>query len=228
MLETLFGLSGRKALVLGSTPIGVASRDLMASAGATVEIVDPGVDEGAVDAAFAAFAGRHGGLDILVYATTRIGTYPLTTMTLAQWDAVQDANLRGAFLAFRAAIPLMQARGGGAIIAISTMGSVHPVLKGNGAYGASKAGLNALVRAAALDHAADNIRVNTVLPGAVPVGEPPEDMVRMGGPAMEPGRLMLGMGTAEDVAGAVLYLASPAGRFVTGQALALDGGFLIS
>ena len=150
MLETLFGLSGRKALVLGSTPIGVASRNLMASASATVEIVDPGVDESAVDAVFADFAGRHGGLDILVYATTRTGTYPLTTMTLAQWDAVQDANLRGAFLAFRAAIPSMQARGGGAIIAISTMGSVHPVLKGNGAYGASKAGLNALVRAAAL------------------------------------------------------------------------------
>jgi NAD(P)-dependent dehydrogenase (short-subunit alcohol dehydrogenase family) len=108
------------------------------------------------------------------------------------------------------------------------MGALHPVLKGNAGYSASKAGLNALVRAAALDHAEDNIRVNAVLPGAVPVGPPPEDAVRMGGPATEPGRMMLGMGTAEDVAGAVLFLASPSGRFVTGQALVLDGGFLIS
>ena len=215
-------------LVVGSTPIGLASRDLLVGAGARVEIVDLTVDEAEVDAAFNDFAQRHGGLDILVYATTRTGAYPLTAMTLAQWDAVQNANLRGAFLAFRAAIPLMQARGGGAIVAISTMGSVHPVLKGNGAYGASKAGLNALVRSAALDHAEDNIRVNAVLPGAVPVGPPPEDAMGMGGPAMQPGRLLLGMGTAEDIAGAVLYLASPAGRFITGQALALDGGFLVS
>src|SRR3546814_16738341 len=98
-----------------------------------------------------------------------------------QWEAVKDANRRGAFLAMGAVIPLMRAQGGGSIVAVSTMGSIHPVLKGNGAYGASKAGLNALVRAAALDHAEDGIRVNAVLPGAVPVGDPPADMERLGG-----------------------------------------------
>src|SRR3546814_20097227 len=104
--------------------------------------------------------------------------------------------------------------------------SIHPVLKGDGAYGASKAGLNALVRAAARDHAEDGIRVNAVLPGAVPVGDPPADMERLGGPATQPGRLMLGMGSAEDVASAIVYLAPPAGRLITGPALALDGGSL--
>ena len=227
-LERLYAVPGQKALIIGATPIGEATAALLREAGAEAEVMGVAADETAMADAFAGFLARHGRLDVLVYATTRIGTYALPTMTLAQWDAVHDANLRGAFLAFREAIPTMQRQGGGTIIAVSTMGSVHPVLKGNGAYGASKAGLNGLVRAAALDHAEDGIRINAVLPGAVPVGDPPADRDRLGGPATEPGRLMLGIGSAEDVATAILYLASPAGRFITGQTLPLDGGFLIS
>jgi NAD(P)-dependent dehydrogenase (short-subunit alcohol dehydrogenase family) len=122
----------------------------------------------------------------------------------------------------------MRDSGGGAIVAVSTMGSVHPVLMGNAAYGASKAGLNAMIRAVALDENGHNIRANTILPGAVPVGDPEAGAVRIGGPAMQPGRLMMGMGSCEDVAAGILYLASPAARFMTGQILTLDGGFLIS
>ena len=221
-------MPGQKALIIGATPIGEAAGALLREAGAEAEVIDVAADETAMAEAFAGFLSRHGRIDVLVYAVTRIGTYALPTMTLAQWDAIHDANLRGAFLALRQAIPAMQQQGSGAIVAVSTMGSVHPVLKGNGAYGASKAGLNGLVRAAALDHAGDGIRINAVLPGAVPVGDPPADMERLGGPATEPGRLMLGVGSAEDIAAAILYLVSPAGRFITGQALALDGGFLIS
>ena len=227
-LERIFGVTDRKILVIGATPIGEATAALFNELGATAEIADIAPGEQVIADAVAGFAARHGRIDVMVYAVTRIGTYALPTMSLDQWDQVHDANLRGAFLAMRATIPAMQKQGGGAIVAVSTMGSVHPVLKGNGAYGASKAGLNGLVRAAALDHADDGIRVNAVLPGAVPVGDPPADMERLGGPATQPGRLMLGMGRTEDVASAIVYLASPAARFVTGQMLALDGGFLIS
>lgn len=227
-LERVFGVTDRKILVIGATPIGEATAALFNELGATAEIADIVPGEQVIADAVAGFVARHGRIDVMVYAVTRIGTYALPTMSLDQWDQVQDANLRGAFLAMRAVIPAMQQQGGGAIVAVSTMGSVHPVLKGNGAYGASKAGLNGLVRAAALDHADDGIRVNAVLPGAVPVGDPPADMERLGGPATQPGRLMLGMGRTEDVASAIVYLASPAARFVTGQMLALDGGFLIS
>src|SRR3546814_15207156 len=135
-------------------------------------------------------------------------------MAIRQGDALQDANLLGAFLAMLAVIPLMRAQGGVAIFAVSTMGSIHPVLKGNGAYGASKAGLNALVRAAALDHAEDGIRVNAVLPGAVPVGDPPAALARLGGPATQPGPLLLGLGSAQDVASPIVYLPPPAGAFL--------------
>lgn len=226
-LERIFGVADRKALVIGATPVGQATTALFNALGAEAELADIVPGEAAIADAVSAFVARHGRIDVMVYAVTRIGTYALPTMSLDQWDQLHDANLRGAFLAMRATIPAMRTQGGGAIVAVSTMGSVHPVLKGNGAYGASKAGLNGLVRAAALDHAEDGIRVNAVLPGAVPVGDPPADMERLGGPAMQPGRLMLGMGSAEDVASAIVYLASPAGRFITGQALTLDGGFLI-
>lgn len=227
-IDRLFGLAGRKALIIGTTPIGNATAALFEEAGATAEVRDVHADEAAMAEVVGGFTERHGSLDVLVYATTRIGTYALPQTSMAQWDAIHDSNLKGAFLALRETIPVMQRQGGGVIVAVSTMGSVHPVLKGNGAYGASKGGLNALVRAAALDHVGDGIRINTVLPGAVPVGPAPDDMQSMGGPAMEAGRLKLGIGSAEDVAAAILFLASPAGRFITGQALALDGGFLIS
>jgi hypothetical protein len=78
------------------------------------------------------------------------------------------------------------------------------------------------------DHAGEGIRANTVLHGAVPVGDFPADMPPVTGPGLDPERRLLGSGTAEDVAAAVLYLASPAARYITGQTLTLDGGFLIS
>lgn len=228
MTPALFDISGRKALIVGATPIGEATARLFAEAGAIVQVRDVAPEEAAMAEAVGGFLDRNGSLDILVYAATRIGTYALPRTTTAQWDAIHDTNLKGAFLAFREVVPAMQRQGGGCIVAVSTMGSLHPVLSGNSAYGSSKAGLNALVRATALDHAGDSIRANAVLFGAVPVGEAPADMERLGGPATQPGRLLLGMGSAEEVAAAILYLSSPAARPITGQTLTLDGGFLIS
>jgi len=227
-LDRLFGLQGKCALIIGATPIGLATQSLFIEAGATCVLANPGSEPEAIAAAVDQFAAEHSKIDILVYAATRTGTYPLADTTLDQWDGMQDHNVRGAFVAVRQAVRHMRDSGGGAIIAVSTMGSVHPVLMGNAAYGASKAGLNAMIRAVALDENCHNIRANTILPGAVPVGDPEAGTVRLGGPAMQPGRLMMGMGSCEDVAAGILYLASPAARFMTGQVLTLDGGFLIS
>jgi NAD(P)-dependent dehydrogenase (short-subunit alcohol dehydrogenase family) len=227
-LDRLFGLQEKRALIIGATPIGLATHSLFIEAGATSTLSDPGADPEAIAHAVDQFVAEYGKIDILVYAATRTGTYPLVDTTLDQWDGMQDYNVRGAFVAVRQAVRHMRDSGGGAIVAVSTMGSVHPVLMGNAAYGASKAGLNAMIRAVALDENCHNIRANTILPGAVPVGDPEAGAVRIGGPAMQPGRLMMGMGSCEDVAAGILYLASPAARFMTGQILTLDGGFLIS
>jgi NAD(P)-dependent dehydrogenase (short-subunit alcohol dehydrogenase family) len=236
-LQSLFGVTGKVALVVGASPAGLAAASLLQAAGAAVTTLPTQPDEtgtgldlnneAAVADAVNRVAAEHAALDIVVYAATRPGTYSFTEMTLGQWDALQCVNLRGAFLVLREAVRHMGTRGG-RIVAISTMGSVHPVLHGNEGYGAAKAGLNALIRSIALDYAAQGILANTVLPGAIPVGALPADAISAGGPARQPGRLMLGMGTAEDVAAAVLYLVSPAGKFITGQELMLDGGFLIS
>jgi NAD(P)-dependent dehydrogenase (short-subunit alcohol dehydrogenase family) len=228
MLDGIFGIAGKTALIIGDNPIAQATLALFTQAGARVELIDVASEEGAMAEVFSGFIKRNASLDIVVYAASRIGTFALPEMTLAQWDAMHDTNLRGAFLAFRDAVRRMKGQGSGAIVAVSTMGSLHPVLVGNTAYGSSKAGLNALVRATALDHAGDGIRANVVLHGAVPCGPPASDAVPLGGPATQPGRLTLGMGQPEDVASAILYLCSPAAKFITGQSLTLDGGFLIS
>lgn len=227
-LDRLFCLHGQRALIVGATPIGQATHSLFVEAGAICALVNPGLNPDAIADAVDQFVAEQGKIDVLVYAATLTGTYSLSDMTLDQWDTMQNGNVRGAFVAVRQAVRHMRESGGGAIVAVSTMGSLHPVLKGNAAYGASKAGLNALIRAVALDENVHGIRANTILPGAVPVGEPESGAVRLGGPAMEPGRLMMGMGSCEDVAAGILYLASPASRFMTGQTLTLDGGFLIS
>lgn len=236
--ERLFGIRGAAAAIIGATPIGQATASLFAEAGANAVLIptfedDPGEgidpqDETAIAASLDAILAAQGRLDILIYAATLPGAYPFTDTSLAQWDRLHAINLRGAFITFREAVKRMAPRQGGRIIAVSTMGALVPVLNGNAAYGSSKAGLNALVRAVALDHAKDNILVNAVLPGAVPVGPMAADARVPTGPAREPGRLLLGMGTAQDVAAAILYLASPAARFITGQTLTLDGGFLIA
>lgn len=234
----LFGLDGASAVVVGATPVGAATARLFEEAGARASLLatlhegaeddlDP-CDEAAVGARLDALAAAQGGLDVFVYAVTTPGTYPFAEMTLAQWDRLQAANLRGAFVCLREAVSRMVPRGGGRVIAISTMGALHPVLNGNAAYGAAKAGLNAMIRSIALDHAAQGVRANALLCGAVPVGPAPPDAGRSAGPAFQPGRLMLGMAEPEAMAAAALFLASPASAFITGQSLVADGGFLIS
>ena len=111
MTPPLFDLSGRKALIIGATPIGEATARLFAKAGASAQVRDVAPEEAAMAEAVGEFLDRNGSLDILVYAATRIGTYALPKTTMAQWDAIHDTNLKGAFLAFREAIPAMQRQG---------------------------------------------------------------------------------------------------------------------
>ncbi len=140
---------------------------------------------------------------------------------------MQAVNLKGAFLVTKAVIPQMRRRGGGRIISISTMGSVHPVLNGNTAYSSSRAGLNLFTRNVALDYVADHINANSILPGAI-MTEAIRSDFRPTRPGADPARHIGGYGKPEDITGLVLLLAGPAGRFITGQSIAIDGGFLIS
>ena len=118
---------------------------------------------------------------------------------------------------------------GGAIVNISTIGALHQVLHGNLAYGSSRAGATALTRQFALEFAGDGILSNAILVGAIASDPLPDGCVMpLTGPAASAARLPCGQGRPEDVAPLALLLVSEAGRYINGQGIAVDGGFLVS
>lgn len=194
-------------------------------------------DESAVKRMYEATRRQFQSVDILVHCAAIFPKYPLLDITVEQWDRIQAVNLRGTMLVMREAIRHMREGGkGGAIVNISSVSGEREVVFHNAAYGASKAGTTNLTRVAALEFGSDNIRVNAVLPGGtVTEGakEATEAMKKSGielkGPMTQPGRMPLGgMGSPDDIAAACLFLVSPAARYITGQSLAVDGGFLVS
>lgn len=244
----MFDLSGKRAVIAGGAAgIGIAAARALAGAGAEVVLVDgaePIMQLGPADQAFPGFPcnvsdeadiiatlqnvmSKHGDIDILVNAAVRNHNASLSEITGQEWDLVQATNLKAAFLFTRELVPSMQRRGGGRIINISTIGSVHPVLNGNAAYSASRAGLNQLTRNCALDLASQAITANAILPGAIITGTIASDF-RPTGPGSNPDRHLSGYGEPDDISGLIVLLASPAGRYITGQSIAVDGGFLVS
>jgi len=158
---------------------------------------------------------------------------PLIETTVEEWDAVMAANLRSVFLGVKLAHPLLKARGGAAIVNVS---SVHAIQTSANiaAYAASKGGLLALTRAMAIELAPDNIRANAVLPGAVdtPMLRAGLGRGHLGGENMQDRLDNLArktvngrVGTPKEIASAIYFLAdNEQSSFMTGQALVIDGG----
>lgn len=170
-------------------------------------------------------AAAHGRIDILVNSAGVARLMPLTETTDELWDEIIDTNLKGTFFTVRAVLPVMIRQGAGVIVNVSSVLGQVGIPKG-AAYGASKAGIEQLTRVIALEYASQGIRANTVAPGWVetPMTESIQahprlfESLRARHPA---GRF----GTPEEVAHAVLYLASDEARWVTGSVLTIDGGW---
>lgn len=172
-----------------------------------------------------------GGLDILFNNAGIVRRTNVLTTSETEWDLVMDVNVKSIFLMSKLAIPLMEKRGGGAIINTSSGWG----LTGGGnaiTYCASKGAVTNMTRAMAIDHGARNIRVNAVCPGdtdtpmleseASVLGIEYEKMVKESSSERPLGRI----GTPMEIAQAVLFLAGDASAFVTGSVLVVDGGGL--
>jgi NAD(P)-dependent dehydrogenase (short-subunit alcohol dehydrogenase family) len=170
---------------------------------------------------------RLGTIDILVN-NAGIGLFRLSVdLSEEEWDVMIDTNLKGAFLCAQAVAPGMIARRWGRIINITSTGSIR-VVRGMGAYCASKAGLAMLTQALAAELGRDGITVNGVGPSTVPtdinraaLAEP--GMLEAEQQANPSGRI----GTLEDIAAAVAFLASDAASWINGQNLIVDGGLTV-
>lgn len=170
---------------------------------------------------------RFGTLDILVNNAGISGSYTSDLMATEAWDRIMGINARGVFLGLKYAIPVMQRSGGGSIVNISSISGFVGQDYVHMAYNASKGAVRLMTKSAAVQVAKDGIRVNSVHPGIMPPMRTsrgtatPETRARM--LAQVP---MGREGRREEVAYAVLFLASDEASYITGTELVVDGGFL--
>ena len=170
--------------------------------------------------AWQVLVGEIGRIDVLVNNAGIIHVAPIRSRPRAAWDATLAVNLTGAMLGIQAVLPGMRSRGGSIINIASIFGVVGA--PGYAAYCASKAGLIALTKVAALELAEDNIRVNVIIPGGV--STPMNEHEKEGG--VIPDTPLRRRAHPSEISGAVVFLASEDSSFVTGSELVVDGGYL--
>jgi 3-oxoacyl-[acyl-carrier protein] reductase len=238
-------LGGKVALVIGAARgIGEGIAQRFVEEGARVTIADTEVQAGEntaarldglfveTDISRLAHAERavkstikaFGGLDIIVQ---NAGIYPWTLIektTPEEWDKVLAINLKGCFLAARAALPHMKQKRSGRMIFTSSITGPRVTSPGHGHYSASKAGINGFIRSAALEFSGYGITVNGIEPGNILT-----DGMKMHRSAafiksMEEAVPLGRLGTPRDIANAALFLASDDASYITGTTITVDGG----
>ena len=260
-LREMFGLDGRVALICGGgRGIGLGIAEALASAGAHVVLADIGdaskavadivasggsasaqhmdvSDEQNVIATVSNLKNEHGRLDILVNAAGIFPNKPLRELDAALWDKVLAVNLKGPYLTTRHAAEVMIAgERGGRIINISSINTARTYI-GMAHYDASKAGIEALTRSAALEFAPFGITANAIAPGAVitpgsmgntetlaQLGGSMEEVVEAFAKKIPQGR----WAQPADLGRAVLAIVSPAAGYMTGQTIYVDGGLMLA
>ena len=224
-------LKGKVALVTGAARgIGAAIADAFEKQGCAVHRLDlqSGIRVDITDrTALAAAVKRIGAIDILVNNAGLLARGPFDETTGEQWDRLVAVNLTGVFNCVQAVVPAMRGRRGASIINIASVSAE----KGGGAmgnvwYGTTKAGVVAMTRGLGRELGPQGIRVNAIAPGVIET-----EMVREHlSPELREkvlARFPLGrFATVEEVAQVALFLASDAASFVTGETIAVDGGFL--
>jgi NAD(P)-dependent dehydrogenase (short-subunit alcohol dehydrogenase family) len=248
-------LEGKVAIITGAaTGIGRATALLFAGEGASVVIADVNEDDAQrtvaniedeggsarfvqadvseaedVQALMERAAEEMGGIDVIVNNAGAQRSGAVTEFEESEWDLLMRVNPRSCFLGAKYSVPYLRERGGGSIVNVSSLAGLKGG-PGMTAYSASKGAIIAFTRALAEELAPDNIRANSVCPGWIdtPFNEPAIEF--MGGRAQQEEMVqqtvpLKRQGTPEEIAPGILYLASDASSYVTGQELVIDGGF---
>ncbi|WP_137723347.1 SDR family NAD(P)-dependent oxidoreductase [Prescottella subtropica] len=224
-----------EAFVAAGDRVVVADIDPAAAASTAQEIgaghvrVDIG-DADSIDAAVAAVTAEHGPIEVLVNnAGLAAGGAPLVHLPVEVLDTVLRVNFRGTFLMTRAVGAHMMTHGTrGAIVNVSSIGARQPT-PGLGHYEATKAAVDAITRSAAIEFAADGIRVNAVAPGPVLTPMTAEFASNAEARAAWESRIPSGrIAGVDDVVPSVVFLAGPGAAHITGVSLAVDGGQLLA
>jgi 3-oxoacyl-[acyl-carrier protein] reductase len=247
-VSTSIDLSGKTAFVTGSTRgIGLAIAQTLYAAGAKVAVVGRDAERSRtvasdlgeratgvacdvavgdqVTAAISAAEAVLGPIDILVNNAGLTRDNILLRLSEDDWDAVLDANLKGAFNTTRAVIKGMMKRRGGRIINMTSIVGLTGN-KGQANYAASKSGLIGFTKSIAKEYASRNILVNCIAPGFIETDMTASLPAEARASLLE--QIALGrLGRPEDVAGTVLFMASDLAAYITGQVLVVDGGMVI-
>ncbi|GAQ56421.1 SDR family NAD(P)-dependent oxidoreductase [Streptomyces acidiscabies] len=229
-LALAFAAEGAYVVASGRTRTALEETVTLVERAGGVAIAQPAdvTDPDSIDALIGAAVERFGSLDVAVNnaGIARAGQ-PLADTGLADWHALMDTNLTGLFLALRAEVRQMRAQPhGGAIVNIASNLGVHTQKPGMTAYSASKAAVASLTRGAALEHIRDGVRINSVSPGVTRTsmsllpGETEEGRAARMKEQSPLGRAV----TTDEVARAVLYLASQDAAPLVGTDLVIDGG----
>jgi 3-oxoacyl-[acyl-carrier protein] reductase len=228
-IAQVFAAEGAMVVIATRTPAhGEETLRLITEAGHRAEFaqVDIGNHEASrrlIDDA----AARHGRLDIVVHNAAAFGHFLIETGGDADLDRLLNVNLKACFTLSRAAIPHMRKQGGGRILITSSVTGPRVTMPGLAAYSASKGAVNGFIRTAALELAADNITVNGVEPGYIDTPALERLKARYGAENIARYIPAGRMGRPEDIAHAMLYLASDQAGYVTGETIVVDGGAIL-
>lgn len=200
-------------------------RDIEKNGGSATFIESDMTSEESIHALVDAAQAEWGGLDALVHSAGIYPDSPLADLTLLEWHRVLDTNLTSAYLLSKFATPHLEVSGSGRIVFISSITGPRTGIAGLTHYGASKGGMEGLMRALAVELAPLGITVNAVAPGTI-LTDSLADLYSAPGVMEEVTRIIPAgrMGTPKDIASAVAFLADSDSGFITAQSLIVDGG----